>query len=160
MPSRTPPHKLEARSCDKARTIIDKHESALFRELTGKDYGIDGVIELFENDYPSGKIALVQVKSTQDHIKKNKKTEDVSCTISTSNARYAYQNNIPVVLIYVSLADDGFYFIDIQNAIDLNDSKLRKKINSQKSITVRIPISNWIENDVSPVIDIIQSYYN
>lgn len=41
MASRIPTHKAETRSCDKARTIIDKHDSALFRELTGRDYGID-----------------------------------------------------------------------------------------------------------------------
>lgn len=159
MASRISAHKAETRSCDKARTIIDKHDSAIFRELTGRDYGIDGIIELFAGDYPCGKIALVQLKSTQDNIKKNKRTDDVSCVISTSNARYAFQSNIPVILIYISLSGTGFYYVDIQKAIDIANKKTKKKIESQKTITVKIPYANHIIDDVSPLIEIIESYY-
>lgn len=159
MASRIPTHKVEARSCDKARTIIDNHDSALYRELTGKDYGIDAIIELFVNDYPCGRIALVQLKATQDKIKKNKRTDDISCSISTSNARYAYQSNIPVILIYISLSEEGFYYVDIQDMIDIEDAILKRKIDSQKSITIKIPSANHVTDDVSPLIEIINSYY-
>ena len=112
-------------------------------------------IELFAGDYPCGKIALVQLKSTQDSIKKNKRTDEVSCTISTSNARYAFQSNIPVILIYISLSGTGFYYVNIQEAIDIGNRKTKKKIEYQKKITVKIPYSNNIIDDVSPLIEII-----
>lgn len=66
MASRIPANKIETKSRDKIRAIIDNNDNALFRELSERDYGIDAIIELFNNGFPTGKIALVQLKSTKD----------------------------------------------------------------------------------------------
>ena len=46
-------YKIEEKSVNIFRSIISDYESdggksATFRELTGRDYGIDGIVEIFE----------------------------------------------------------------------------------------------------------------
>lgn len=130
---RVPPHVVETRARDYIRNQIDnfyKNGDALFRELTERDYGIDAVIELFDNGNPTGKFALLQIKSTEKTIKPLKTCNCVSCKISVSNAQYALQNNIPVMLIYVTLSKPkGFYFISIHDALHGNQkSSIHNKV--------------------------------
>ena len=62
---RTSSHVIETRSRDLFQQRINnsfKNGDALFRNLSERDYGIDGIIELFDNGQPTGKIAFVQIK--------------------------------------------------------------------------------------------------
>ena len=75
--SRIPSHVIETKTRDYIRSVIDKYYEngdALFRELSERDYGIDGLIELFREGDPTGQIALVQIKGTSNTIQplKNK----------------------------------------------------------------------------------------
>lgn len=75
MPSRTNTHAIETRSCDLCRIIINSYfenGDALVRELTGKDYGVDFLLELFSNGFPTGNIAFLQIKGTVQDIDENK----------------------------------------------------------------------------------------
>ena len=138
--SRTPTHVIETQSRDRIRKAIDDYYvngDALFREITERDYGIDAIIELFSGGNPTGQIAFVQIKGTQNTISPLKASPNVSCTITPSNAEYARQKRIPVILIYVCV----------------------KKINEQKSITVRIPINNSSADSLEPLFSLIRDYY-
>ena len=44
-----------------------------YREVTGRDYGIDMEIELFEKDNPTGQILLLQIKGRTKMFSNNKK---------------------------------------------------------------------------------------
>ena len=80
--SRTETHVRETISRDMVRSKIDSfypNGEALVREWSERDYGIDFVIELFENNLPTGKIAFLQVKGTAKTINKLQKSEEVSC---------------------------------------------------------------------------------
>lgn len=154
---RTTPHQTETHGKDYIRYLIDHYTcnstTALFRDITERDYGIDGLIELFDNGFPTGQIALVQLKASNLDIKALKKTNFVSCTISSSNAYYAFQNNIPVIIFYISLTEPNyFYYAKIQDIMSDN----KEKITTQKSITLHIPIENRQENNVDPAIQIIK----
>lgn len=155
-------HIIETRSCDSIKSKVNKSGNLLYREITGRDYGIDGIIELFDNGNVTGKFALAQIKGTSHKIIPLKSAPDyVSCTISSSNANYALQNRMPVILFYVSIeadeADDCIYFMDIRQAI--ND-KERKKITKQKNITIRIPIDNRDYGTMNEVYKIIYNENN
>lgn len=158
MANRITPHIVETRSYDNVRSKIHENGEALFREFTGRDYGVDAVVELFDNGNVTGKLALLQIKSTQFAIVPLKKSEEISCEISSSNAKYALQNNIPVILIYASLQEKGdFYFANVQSI--LNEEHIRKIDNGKKTIRVRIPLINSTQESIQPFFDIINSFY-
>lgn len=52
--------------------IIDYFENgdAIYRDLSGRDYGIDGLVELFDNGNTTGKISFIQVKGTHANIER------------------------------------------------------------------------------------------
>ena len=82
---------------------------------------------------------------------KNKKV--ISCSgASVSNLSYVKQNRIPVILIYVSLlASRPMFFADLKEIITY-DKNL-------KHVTVHIPIENCAIDDISPIVEIVNRYY-
>lgn len=157
----------ETKSRDWFRSKIDSYYEngdALFREWSERDYGIDAVVEIFDNGYPTGKIAFIQVKGTSKTIEALKKGplkgKAVSCgNVSNSSLDYARQDKIPMILVYVSLAEpQRFYFVDLQSQID--DIESRRKKEEQELHTVHIPIDNYAENDLSGFFELIDSYYD
>lgn len=66
-------HKIETKTRNNIRKIIDSGPF-LFRELTERDYGIDAIIEYFNDEKVTGKIAFIQIKGTNSklsHLKAN-----------------------------------------------------------------------------------------
>ncbi len=139
--SRISSHRIETQAKDYIRKRIDdfyKNGDALFRDITERDYGIDALLELFNNGEPTGMIALLQIKGSEKTIVPLKNQPVVSCKISTSNAKYALQNQLPVILLYTSISNENsFYYLKIQDA--LNTPDIIEKIKKQKTINVSIP---------------------
>jgi len=158
--SRTGPHIIETKSKDIIRSKIDKfyqNGDALYRELTERDYGIDALIELFKEGNPTGSLALLQIKGTEKKFKALKRKPYISIQISTSNAKYGYQNNIPIMLLYVNtLNDEDIYYVKLQEAVG---SIAQNKIKEQKEISINIPISNCIKEDLEPFFETIRCSY-
>ena len=160
-------HVKETNSRDIFRLKIDSYYEngdALFREWSERDYGIDAVVEMFDNGYPTGKIAYIQLKGTSKKIGTLKigplKGKAVSCgNVSNSSLDYARQNRIPMILVYVSLAvPKCFYFVDLQSQI--NDIESRRKNENQAEHTVHIPAENYVEDDLSGFFELINSFYD
>lgn len=151
-------HVIETKAKDCIRTQIDNfydNGDALFREITERDYGIDAIIELFYEGKPTGKIALVQIKGTKNVITPLKKSDEISCSISSSNAEYAFQNNLPVILFYVCITKpDCFYYVKLQDKIT---EDYCEKIKSQEKITIRIPINNNSMEDLEALFQLIRN---
>lgn len=65
MPKRTNEHRVETESNNILRELIVS--VAIFRELSEKDYGVDGVIEFFNSDGSMcGAEVLVQIKGSRN----------------------------------------------------------------------------------------------
>lgn len=157
--SRKSSHVIETNSTDIFRTKVNSFYSngdALFRDVTERDYGIDGLIELFENECPTGMISLIQIKGKENTIVPLKKYDGVSCQISTSNVHYAFQKNIPVIVVYLSIKDNVFYYVCLN---DLVDDISDEKMNNNK-ITIRIPNENLIVDDLEPMFSKIRDFYS
>lgn len=145
---RTNTHVIETNSVNVFRNAIDRYSNTnhnielgdmLFREETERDYGIDGKIEVFNKGTPTGQMAYVQIKGTENAIQVLKNGVEVSCPgVTESNLCYCKQKNIPVFLVYVSLSDNEFYFVDLQSCYERN---LQKRNQSGK-YTINIPICN------------------
>lgn len=157
--NRTISHSIETITYDNVRKKIDDTGNALYREISGRDYGIDAVVELFEEGNITGKFALLQIKGTSKKIVPLQSGNEFSCKISSSNALYAYQDRIPVILIYASTQEEGnFFFADLRTVITQDQ---KQKINEgQDTITVRIPLNNSTQENIQPFFDIINSFYS
>ena len=157
--SRIPSHKIEVRAKDIIRKKINEFDNSsafIFRELSERDYGIDAIVERFENDNPTGKIMMLQIKGKDKAIVPLKSSKEVSCKISLSNYLYSFQSNIPVVVTYLSINHpDSIYYKELNNYV-IEEEKLV----SQKSFSIRIPSENVIVNDFTPFIEILDNYYN
>lgn len=142
------------------RTVVDSYYEngdALFRDISERDYGIDALIELFNNGVPTGRLCLVQLKGTENAIVPLKDGVNISCKISSSNAQYARQHCIPVVLFYVSIKKpEYFYFVSLNEAIEKVDAD---KITHQKNITIHIPITNSCDN-LDSLFKFISNFHN
>lgn len=160
--SRNSNHVRETKARDMIRSMVDSfypNGDALIREWSERDYGIDFVLELFDNGVPSGKIAFLQIKGTESPISKLKRTDEVSCgNVSASSMEYAKQNRIPFLIIYAYLREPRcFYFTDLQSCVE----GVKKKIwqLGQRKVTIRIPYANKVENDLARFFDLINKYY-
>lgn len=157
MMKRVNAHAIETRAVDFVRSSINRYYTngdALYREISGRDYGIDAIIELFNNGTPTGNIAFVQVKGTEKNVTPLRGDEEISCQITSSNAQYVKQSNIPILLMYVSLNNQTIYFIRLQDLkIDNN------KINRQKKITIHIPLENSFQSNGEKLFENIREYY-
>lgn len=73
MAAKTDTHNIEKRGKNNFQVMIDNNDATLFRELSGRDYGIDGIVELFANGNPTGEICYIQIKTTSAQIEELKK---------------------------------------------------------------------------------------
>ncbi len=128
----------------------------LFRLISERDYGIDGEIELFSKGETTGRIARIQLKGTSKKIETLKNTDAVSCSgITKSNLGYCRQNNVPVILVYCSVTEEIFYYVDLQSVFQCKIDEIADNYTG----TIRIPSQNN-SNDLSKLINIINSYYD
>ncbi len=77
----------------------------IFREQKICDYGIDAIIEPKSDNYASGKLMGVQIKSGQSYIEKE--TEN-SYVFRSDEKHYKYwlNNNIPVIIVLVDTDEE------------------------------------------------------
>lgn len=61
-------HDIEKQTTNNIRSIIDADGRGLFRELTGRDYGIDAMVEIFDDGCITGKFGLIQCKGKNEPI--------------------------------------------------------------------------------------------
>ncbi len=142
------------------RQIIDQSHKAYFRNFTGRDYGLDAIVELFEDGCITGKFAFLQCKGKGEVIEQMARNNGyVSCNnISLSNMYYAEQENVLVLLAYASVKDKGmFYYINLSDV--LNEDTLNKIKRCQKNFTIRIPASNNTRDNLEGFFEIIDNYY-
>ncbi len=114
-----------------------------FREKTGRDYGIDMEIELFQNKTETGNTLLLQIKGTEKNIIVNNKIVQFDMPIST--LLYAEIFITPILLTYCSInsSDLTIYYLWLQDYIKtvLNIEKPNWKKN-KATVRVNIPASN------------------
>ena len=155
-------HQIETKSTDIIRLIINSSERGLYRELGGKDYGIDAVVEIFDGGTVTGKLGLIQCKGTEKRITPMIRYPDcVVCSgVSNSNLQYLKQSNTAVILVYASINErDNFYYVDLNEAIIKSEWK---NIFAGKGGTknVRIPLKNNAKENLDGFFDLIEKYYS
>lgn len=142
----------------------------VIRSLTERDYGIDLMVELFEEDGPdksgrtkyrsSGWTANLQIKGTETPLKIGKK--GLSVTLNTDFLHYAERFAIPFVLlvVYVGKGPSTVHFLWIQRYIKdvLDEKEPSWRTNSKKSKTIHVPIQNLLPSKLEKLVTICQYY--
>lgn len=108
--SRISSHKIGQSAENIVKSTVDCGD-AIYRKLGSTDYGLDAMVELFDNDRITGKFVLLQVKgSRKRHVPMKRRPEVVSCEAQGNALKYAKQRNIPVVLVAVHVPENLFYY--------------------------------------------------
>lgn len=145
MSNRTNEHRVETESTNIIRDLIVNE--AIFRELSEKDYGIDGVLEFFD---PDGKLngtdVLVQIKGSRNISVRNGRV--LSPKINTSSILYWAKKKQSVFILFVDVTNKIIYFEDAKYLA----RRYAKKIASQKTITFRLEEKHKINSyDLKPL---------
>ena len=154
-------HFVETSSKDYIRGLINSYNNgdALVRELSERDYGIDLLVEIFENGIPTGKIAFLQIKGTCNDFYRIK-NGDISCTkVSESSLIYAQQKRIPFFLVYVSIKTPKQFVYILLQTKDIKNLLLKTKKNKNKNTTVRIPQISISYETATKLIKEINDFY-
>lgn len=114
----------------------------IVREITERDYGIDCYLEICENGFVTGKMIMIQLKSS-DTIKMRREGTFVSYN-GLEPASFNYWNNmlVPVVFVYIDLDKATIFYSNVKEYIRENFSKFI----SENLKTLRIPVSNVLTN--------------
>jgi tetratricopeptide (TPR) repeat protein len=143
MPKRVTQHEIE--DISRAKFMLELPRKWVFRDKS-KDYGIDGEVELFNEDKsPQGLVFWVQLKATES--KSDNKILNIDFNIET--LKYYKTLDIPVLLVRYSDYDSSIYIKWIHN-VDLFLAKKDAK-------TLRLKMSKldkWNESSS----DSIESY--
>ncbi|MEQ6927199.1 DUF4365 domain-containing protein [Pseudomonas mosselii] len=138
MPKRKNEHRVETESNNILRELIVS--VAIFRELSEKDYGVDGVIEFFNSDGSMcGAEVLVQIKGSRNVPVKKGLVKTPS--IRTDTIRYWAQKKQSVFILLVDVSRRLIYFEDAKYLARVN----AKKIQVQKTISFSISEGNVID---------------
>lgn len=134
MPKRVNQHEIEDISRAKFQLALPR--KWVFRDKS-KDYGIDGEVELFDNEKtPQGLVFWVQLKATEA----TEKSTILNIDFNIETLQYYKTLDIPILLVRYSDSDDSIYVKWIHN-VDLFFSKKNAK-------TFRIKLSEddkWID---------------
>lgn len=136
------------------RTILsDLPGEWLVRNLDERDYGIDLTIEMFEDDKPTGKIALIQVKGRDASF-----PECIAIPFPVKTIEYSLLFSEPFFLFHTSIKDKQTYFIWIQkyvtSRLDVENSSWR----SQEHVTLHFPLENSLRAGRGKIEQIMARY--
>ena len=81
----------------------------VFREQPVEDYGIDAHIETKENDYPSGKLIAVQIKSGLSFFK-NSTNESYIFRGEMKHYKYWLNHSLPVIIVLYNPENETCYW--------------------------------------------------
>lgn len=115
---------------------------AIFRELSEKDYGIDGVVEFFNADgHLNGDEILVQIKGGRNVTVKKGFIKTPS--VNTKTVKYWAKKKQPVFILFVDVTNKIIYFEDAKYLARVH----AKKINKQKTISFPIKESQMFDSN-------------
>lgn len=144
-----PPHRVKNHVIDeKACKIVSIKlgEEWVERDVTGRDFGIDKIIERFEGEYATSEIMMLQIKGTESVIDEN----NPRLSISTKTLLYAEWFASPFILIYCSINNpQQCYYLWLQEYIRIRLNFENDNWRNQEENTVYFPKKNILGSEES-----------
>ena len=140
LPKRVLSHEVDSEACKLVDRSFDKEWE--IRELTGHDFGIDKMVEYFEDNVATGKTLLLQIKGTKDAIDEGAPRFQMP----VKTLRYSELFTTPFLLIYASLKDQSCYYLWLQEYIRVILNYDKPSWKTQKTVSVRFPQTNKLSH--------------
>ncbi len=151
---RTIQHIIDTKAVKQVFNSIPEH--CVIRELTERDYGIDLMLELFEEDgfddkknpiyTSSGHVCYLQLKGTDSKKKVNKKDGTISYSIDKKSLLNVEKYATPFILtrVYTNSLNNEIYFLWLQRYISevLDVMNPNWRTEKPNSVTLYIPLKN------------------
>ncbi|MDA1000766.1 MAG: DUF4365 domain-containing protein [bacterium] len=129
MPKRPRQHQLEDASRNALRGLLPS--AWVFRD-NPQDYGIDGEVEIFDdNGNATGNLFLVQIKATDASLPKNA----LSFPLKVEACRYYLSLDLPVLIVRYHASSNAFY----AKWFETFELPSWEKAKRQKTITFKMP---------------------
>lgn len=144
LPQRTITHIHDTKA---VRLVLEKiPDSWLVRNMEERDYGIDLLLELFEEIHegvqkPTGQMLLFQIKGIDDSWDSSKK-ENTFYQFPSKTLEYAKLFNIPFFVVEATLKDSQVHFMHLQKY-----AKIKIINSSEEKINITIPTENDLDKN-------------
>lgn len=137
LPHRILQHEIDSEACKIVANKFDRNWE--IRDLTGRDFGIDKMVERFENGYATSEILLLQIKGTEKEID----VDNPRFSLDTKELQYAEMFSTPLLLVYVSIAShQQCYYVWLQEYIRVRLPSDNPNWRKQKTNTIYFPKGN------------------
>jgi len=141
---RTKEHEIDTEARKKVLNSFPRNWE--HREITGRDYGIDILIEIFESGMPKGNIISIQLKGTESDF-----TKKLYIDFPVSTLRYSEIFQSPVILMVCQINDpkNRVYFLWLQEYINVvlnfDNPNWRK---NKSTVRLFVPPKNIVLNSI------------
>lgn len=149
---------VDSRSTNLARSVVEYDGTIIWRDTRIDDFGIDALLEFFPNGCITGRYMPMQLKGTSKAIQPMKTLECVSCSIKTTTYKYAQQDALPILLLYISLEDRLFYYGIIQDLIK-GQQNFKKPNEDTATVTLHIPTTQVIRAEANDFGSVLWNLY-
>ena len=140
-PADSDSRRTDTRACGIVHHTINA-EHWDFRSEGGHDFGRYCILELSEDNYWKNHRIQVQIKGTKDANKlKLKDGNHISRQLETKTIGYGLNTTEAFVLMVVDTTTETIYYQELHDYF-ASDPELLRKIDTQSTISIRIPTSN------------------
>lgn len=125
----------------------------MWREQPILDYGIDGQIEICNDDRkPTGQLFAVQSKGGESFFYRRQR--DVSLTIRLQQKHLRYWNNYPLPVLVIGRLpiENKAYWLYIQDYMDRYPDVLKAET---KNVSIKVPTKNVFDVNAKPLLHVI-----
>lgn len=136
-PQRIHTHQIDTRAC----SIISTKFSHIWeiRDLTGKDFGVDKIVERFQDGYATSEIMLLQIKGTETTLDRS----NPKYSLETKTLIYAEMFTVPFVLVFCDVLNpEKCYYLWLQEYIQVRLNYENPNWRKQQTNTLYFPPEN------------------
>lgn len=135
-PQRSDEHEIDDDAVRIVRTQLTSNW--VERAVSGRDYGIDMMLEAFAGRNPTGTLVMFQIKGRKASFG----TGGVSLSVPVKTLLYARMFQAPFFLVHVSVADKRTYFVWLQKYINSRLTFEHPRWTKQEKVTIHFPPDN------------------
>lgn len=140
LPHRVLQHEIDSEACKIVANKFSRNWE--LRDLTGRDFGIDKIVERFENGDATSEILLLQIKGTEKEIDIN----NPRFSLETKELQYAEMFTTPFLLIYVSITNpQQCFYVWLQEYIRVRLQSDNPNWRKQNTNTIYFPKDNILD---------------
>lgn len=133
-------HEIDSEACKIVSSKFNRNWE--IRDLTGRDFGIDKMVERFENEYVTSEFLLLQIKGTEKEID----TNNPRFSLKTKELQYAEMFTTPLILVYVSITNpQQCYYVWLQEYIRVRLQFDNPTWRKQDTNTIYFPKDNILD---------------